>query len=68
MLEDVAKIRRVVLATGYVDLRKGIDGLAQIIGANYGQNRKREPSSCSAAGARTAPRGFMDEQRFPPIV
>ncbi|MCC8127694.1 MAG: transposase [Clostridiales bacterium] len=28
MLEDVTKIRRVVLATGYVDLRKGIDGLA----------------------------------------
>ena len=38
MLEDVAGIRRVVLACGTVDLRKGIDGLAQIIGAKYGQN------------------------------
>ncbi|MCD7745670.1 MAG: IS66 family insertion sequence element accessory protein TnpB [Lachnospiraceae bacterium] len=38
MLEDAAKIRRVVIATGYVDLRKGIDGLAQIIGARYNQN------------------------------
>ena len=28
MLEDVAGIRRVVLACGGVDLRKGIDGLA----------------------------------------
>ena len=38
MLEDAAGIRRVVLACGSVDLRKGIDGLAQIIGAKYGQN------------------------------
>ena len=28
MLEDAAGIRRVVLACGYVDLRKGIDGLS----------------------------------------
>ena len=32
MLEDVLEIRRVVLACGTVDLRKGIDGLAMIIG------------------------------------
>lgn len=38
MLEDVAQIRRVVIACGSVDLRKGIDGLAQIIGAKYNQN------------------------------
>lgn len=38
MLEDVAKIRRVVLACGMVDLRKGIDGLATIIGDRYHQN------------------------------
>ena len=38
MLEDVAKIRRVVLACGMVDLRKGIDGLATIIGNRYHQN------------------------------
>ena len=38
MLEDVAGIRRVVLACGRVDLRKGIDGLAMIIGDKYGQN------------------------------
>ena len=28
MLEDAAGIRRVVIACGYVDLRKGIDGLS----------------------------------------
>jgi transposase len=28
----------VVLACGFVDLRKGIDGLAQIIGAQYDLN------------------------------
>ena len=38
MLEDVAGIRRVVLACGYVDLRKGIDGLSMIIGDKYHQN------------------------------
>ena len=32
MLENVAKINRVVLACGTVDLRKGIDGLSMIIG------------------------------------
>ena len=38
MLEDAAGIRRVVLACGTADLRKGIDGLATIIGDKYGQN------------------------------
>lgn len=38
MLEDAAGIRRVVLACGVVDLRKGIDGLAMIIGDKYRQN------------------------------
>ena len=38
MLEDVAEIRRVVLACGMVDLRKGIDGLSMIIGDKYKQN------------------------------
>ncbi len=38
MLENAAKIRRVVLACGAVDLRKGIDGLSMIIGDKYSQN------------------------------
>lgn len=38
MLEDAAGIRRVVLACGFVDLRKGFDGLAQIVGARYDLN------------------------------
>lgn len=38
MLEDAAGIRRVVLVCGMVDLRKGIDGLAMIIGDKYDQN------------------------------
>ena len=35
MLEDAAGIRRVVLACGTVDLRKGIDGLAMIIANSH---------------------------------
>ena len=38
MLEDTAGIRRVVLSGGTVDLRKGIDGLAMILGVKYQQN------------------------------
>lgn len=38
MLEDAAGIRKVVLACGTVDLCKGIDGLAMIIGDKYKQN------------------------------
>jgi transposase len=38
MLKDAAGIRRVVLACGTVDLRKGIDGLAMIIGGIYSLN------------------------------
>ena len=38
MLEDAAGIRRVVIACGYVDLHKGIDGLSMIIGDRYHQN------------------------------
>lgn len=38
MLENAAGIQRVVIACGFVDLRKGIDGLAQIIGARYDLN------------------------------
>ena len=38
MLEEAAGIRRVVIACGAVDLRKGIDGLAMIIGDKYKQN------------------------------
>lgn len=38
MLEDAAAIRKVVIACGYVDLRKGINGLSMIIGDRYRQN------------------------------
>lgn len=38
MLEDAAGIQWVVLACGTIDLRKGIDGLAMIIGDKYNQN------------------------------
>lgn len=43
MLENVAKINRVVLACGTVDLRKGIDGLSMIIGDKYKQNPFEKP-------------------------
>ena len=45
MLEDAAGIRRVVIACGYVDLRKGIDGLSMIIGDRYHQNVADGPTA-----------------------
>ena len=38
MFEYHTAVRRIVLACGTVDLRKGIDGLAMIIGDKYKQN------------------------------
>lgn len=38
MLYDAAKIRKVIIACGTVDLRKGIEGLSLIIGSRYGCN------------------------------
>ena len=53
MLEDAAGIRRVVLACGTVDLRKGIDGLATIIGDRYGQNPFEKGTLFLFCGKRT---------------
>lgn len=54
MLEDAAGIRRVVLACGTVDLRKGIDGLATIIGDKYGQNPFEKGTLFLFCGKRVA--------------
>ena len=55
MLEDAAGIRRVVLACGTVDLRKGIDGLAMIIGISTDRiHLKKGHFSSSAASGLTA--------------
>lgn len=53
MLEDSAGIRRVVLACGTVDLRKGIDGLAMIIGDKYKQNPFEKGTLFLFCGKRT---------------
>ena len=50
MLEDAAGIRRVVLACGTVDLRKGIDGLATI-------HLRRERSFCFAGSVPIGAKG-----------
>lgn len=38
MLAEAKGIKRIILAVGYTDLRRGIDGLAQIIGTKYDLN------------------------------
>lgn len=38
MLAEAAGVRKIYIACGYTDLRKGIDGLAQIVGTAYRMN------------------------------
>ena len=58
MLEDAGGIRRVVLACGFVDLHKGIDGLAQIIGSQWAA-----ASCCFIKDLRTAPLHGQEQRR-----
>ena len=38
MLAEAAGVRKIYIACGYTDLRKGIDGLAPIVGTAYKMN------------------------------
>ena len=38
MLAEAAGISKIIIACGRTDLRKGIDGLAQLIGTKYDMN------------------------------
>jgi IS66 Orf2 like protein. len=38
MLAEAGGIKRIIIACGRTDLRKGIDGLAQLIGVKYSLN------------------------------
>lgn len=38
MLVEAAGVRKIILACGRTDLRKGIDGLAQLVGTKYDLN------------------------------
>ncbi len=53
MLSDVLRIRRVILCCGYVDMRKGIDGLAQIVGSRFDLNPFEKGTMFLFCGRRT---------------
>ena len=38
MLAEAAGVKKIYIACGYTDLRKGIDGLAQIVGTTFDLN------------------------------
>ena len=38
MLAEAAGVKKIIIACGRTDLRKGIDGLAQLIGTKYDLN------------------------------
>lgn len=52
-IEDAASIRRAVSACGYVDLRKGIDGVTMIIGDRYHQNPFKKETLFLFCGRRS---------------
>lgn len=65
MLYDAAKIRKVIIACGTVDLRKGIEGLSLIIGSRYGCNPLiKEHCFCSVEDARPNQRPSVDGRRI----
>lgn len=39
MLAEVAGVSKIIIACGRTDLRKGIDGLTQLIGTKYDMNQ-----------------------------
>ena len=53
MLEDYFQIKKCVLCCGVVDLRKGIDGLAQIVGDHYKMNPFERGTLFIFCGRRT---------------
>jgi transposase len=52
LAEAYPHIRKVYLAVGYTDLRKGIDGLAQIVGTKYNLNPYEKDLLCLFCGKR----------------
>ncbi len=53
MLDNYFQIKKCILCCGSVDLRKGIDGLAQIIGSKYNLNPFESGTLFIFCGRRT---------------
>lgn len=53
MLNDAFGIRRVILCCGYVDLRKGMEGLALIVGSRFQLNPYEKGTLFLFCGRRT---------------
>ena len=59
MLNDASGFRRIYLATGYTDLRRGMEGLASIIKFNFQLDPYQKIfCSCSAEDVLTASKGW----------
>ena len=63
MLNNASGFRKVYIAAGYTDLRRGIDGLASIVKFNFQlEPYERISSSCFAEDAVTASRGSYGKE------
>ena len=58
MLAEAAGVSKIIIACGRTDLRKGIDGLAQLIGTKYDMNPfEKNVLFFSVADAETGSKG-----------
>ena len=63
MLNNASGFRKVYIAAGYTDLRRGIDGLASIVKFNFQLDPyEKDTSSCSAEGAVTASKDLYGKE------
>ena len=58
MLAEAAGVKKIIIACGRTDLRKGIDGLAQLIGTKYDLNPFEKDVQCKRNNAIDAGIGF----------
>ena len=62
MLGEAYGVRKIIIACGRTDLRKGIDGLAQLVNTRYRIRLTKIPYFSSAGTGKTASKGCYGKE------